>query len=237
MKNIEHHLLIGRNSSNTHITQIVEPMLAKFYKYWQEMKLFAAIANVFDPRSKLSYIEFKLREKGEAPEIVAVDIENIQTALYSWYKEYVKASENEKPPASRKEDAEDIICIGEAEDEDALAFRQHLARTKGIGSTSAPTGELDLYLQENNVIIPSKANFDLLEWWRINSLRFPTLGQLARTVLMIPATSVASESAFSASGRVLDDFRTSLNPDTLEALVCTQDWLHGLDEANNLDDV
>jgi len=118
-----------------------------------------------------------------------------------------------------------------------LAFRQHLARTKGIGSTSAPTGELDLYLQENNVIIPSKANFDLLEWWRINSLRFPTLGQLARTVLMIPATSVASESAFSASGRVLDDFRTSLNPDTLEALVCTQDWLHGLDEANNLDDV
>ena len=54
---------------------------------------------------------------------------------------------------------------------------------------------------------------------------------------MIPATSVASESAFSASGRVLDDFQTSLNPDTLEALVCTQDWLHGLDEANNLDDV
>ena len=91
-------------------------MLAKFYKYWQEMKLFSSIENVFDHCSKLFYIEFKLREKGEAPEIVAVGIENIQTALYSWYKEYVKASKHEKPPASRKEDAEEIIRIGEAED-------------------------------------------------------------------------------------------------------------------------
>jgi hypothetical protein len=38
-------------------------------------------------------------------------------------------------------------------------------------------------------------------------------------------TAVASESAFSTGGRVLDDFRTSLTPFMLEALVCTQDWL------------
>ncbi|KNZ50091.1 putative signal peptide protein [Puccinia sorghi] len=55
-----------------------------------------------------------------------IDIENIRTALYSWYKEYVKASNHEKQPSSRKDDAEDIVCISEAEDEDSLAFRQHL---------------------------------------------------------------------------------------------------------------
>jgi len=44
-------------------------------------------------------------------------------------------------------------------------------------------------------------------------------------VLAIPISTVASESTFSTSGRILDDFRTSLTPFTLQALVCTQDWL------------
>ena len=35
----------------------------------------------------------------------------------------------------------------------------------------------------------------------------------------------ASESAFSTSGRILDGFRSSLTPMTLQALICTQDWL------------
>jgi hypothetical protein len=48
---------------------------------------------------------------------------------------------------------------------------------------------------------------------------------MARDVLAIPITTVASESIFSTSGRILDDFRTSLTPFMLEALVCTQDWL------------
>lgn len=48
---------------------------------------------------------------------------------------------------------------------------------------------------------------------------------MARDVLAIPITTVASESAFSTGGRILDDFRTSLTPFMLEALVCTQNWL------------
>ena len=48
---------------------------------------------------------------------------------------------------------------------------------------------------------------------------------MARDILAIPITTVASESAFSTSGRILDDFRTSLTPFMVQALVCTQDWL------------
>ncbi|KAA1076373.1 hypothetical protein PGT21_028730 [Puccinia graminis f. sp. tritici] len=33
--------------------------------------------------------------------------------------------------------------------------------------------------------------------------------------------------AFSTGGRVLSDHRTRLRPDTLEALVCTQNWICG----------
>jgi len=67
--------------------------------------------------------------------------------------------------------------------------------------------------------------FDILAWWKGQSTRFPILSTMARDVLAIPISTVASESAFSTSGRILDDFRTSLTPFMVEALVCTQDWL------------
>ena len=38
-----------------------------------------------------------------------------------------------------------------------------------------------------------------------------------------------SESAFSAGGRTLDDFRTSLTSTMVERLVCTNDWLRAND--------
>jgi len=83
--------------------------------------------------------------------------------------------------------------------------------------------ELDRYLAEECEEDCKK--FDILTWWKGQSTRFPILSSLARDVLAIPISTVASESAFSTGGRILDDFRSSLTPFMVEALVCTQDWL------------
>lgn len=83
--------------------------------------------------------------------------------------------------------------------------------------------ELNIYLSE--AIVEEDNSFDILRWWKINSERFPILSKLARVVLAIPISNVASESAYSTSGSVLDPFRSSLTPKIVEALVCTQDWL------------
>ena len=93
----------------------------------------------------------------------------------------------------------------------------------GCSSSSSSKSELDKFLGEEPEDDGPK--FDILAWWKGNSSRFPVLACLARDVLAIPISTVASESAFSTGGRVLDDFRTSLTPFMVEALVCTQDWL------------
>lgn len=48
---------------------------------------------------------------------------------------------------------------------------------------------------------------------------------MARDFLAIPASTVASESAFSSSGRLVSPHRNRLHPKTIEALMCAQSWL------------
>ena len=71
-----------------------------------------------------------------------------------------------------------------------------------------------------------KLELDVLAFWRANQFRYPILARMARDFLAIPVSTVASESTFSASGRVLDQQRSSLSKDTVEALICTKDWLY-----------
>ena len=85
--------------------------------------------------------------------------------------------------------------------------------------------ELDKYLSEDNE--EDKKGFDILKWWKDNENRFPVLSRMARDLLAVPIPTVASESAFSSSRRILDDFRSSLTPTMVERLICANDWIRG----------
>ena len=78
---------------------------------------------------------------------------------------------------------------------------------------------------EDELVPLSKENFSVLDWWKVAGTRYPTLRMLARDIFAIPVSTVASESTFSTSGRVISDHHCSLTPETLEALMCSQDWI------------
>ena len=88
--------------------------------------------------------------------------------------------------------------------------------------------QLELYLDEARYIDSrGSATFDILSFWKGNEFRYPEVAAMARDILSIPISTVASESTFSTGGRVIDQYRSSLKPDIVEALVCTKDWLYG----------
>nr|GEX67635.1 hypothetical protein [Tanacetum cinerariifolium] len=65
--------------------------------------------------------------------------------------------------------------------------------------------------------------FNALEWWNVHQLKYPVLSKMARDVLAIPISTVASEETFSAGGRVIDLYRSALKSSTVEMLLCGGD--------------
>jgi len=91
--------------------------------------------------------------------------------------------------------------------------------------------EIDAYLGEPTIDDDEdNEDFDVLKYWKISEKKIPILSIMARDVLSIPTTIVASESAFSKGGRVLSKYRSSILLDHVQILICTQNWLHGFSE-------
>jgi hypothetical protein len=197
-------------------------MLAKYNKYWGDYKSFNIlifVAVALDPRyklgnyTKIATLEMFGKVKGE---LVWDEMTNTLTELFQDYGKKYSPSQKETKSEEAKKDKEE---------EEGSLMRSLIAKRlkmNNCGVTSSKS-ELEKYLSEENEEQSNK--FDILGWWKINSTRFPVLSRLARDVLAVPISTVASESAFSTGGRILDDFRSSLTPFMVEALICTQDWL------------
>ena len=90
------------------------------------------------------------------------------------------------------------------------------------------SNEIDKYLDENCESRMGDVKFEILGWWKANSNRYQVLSKLARDVLVIPVSTIASKLVFSIGGRILDPFWSSLSPLMVQNLVCAQDWLQAL---------
>ena len=58
-----------------------------------------------------------------------------------------------------------------------------------------------------------------LEFWKINGFLYPHVGNFAKAMLAIPATSVASERVFSTAGNIISSQRACLLPENANMLI------------------
>ncbi|XP_075659325.1 zinc finger BED domain-containing protein RICESLEEPER 1-like [Castanea sativa] len=185
-------------------------MKKKYDKYWGSMdniNLMLFVAVVLDPRYRLKYVKFWFREWYENDKEDEMSFK-IRDALKRLYVERVGqngASSSSGSGASLSRDS--MPSVGNASLSDRIKsynnrFKQHLVDENSVENKS----ELDRYLLESSKD-PDVEDFDILMWWKMNSSRYQVISQIARDVLAIPVSTVASEYAF------------------IEAFICTQNWL------------
>ncbi|XP_072991873.1 zinc finger BED domain-containing protein RICESLEEPER 2-like [Typha latifolia] len=107
-----------------------------------------------------------------------------------------------------------------------LDFEMYLSEM-AVNQPTKP--ELEQYLEES--LVPRIQEFDILNWWKLNTLKYPTLSKMARDVLAIPMSMISTGSSIFGTGtgsRILDEYRSSMCPETVEALFCAKDWLQYL---------
>jgi hypothetical protein len=96
------------------------------------------------------------------------------------------------------------------EDEDDYFQSQQGTHVSNEGDSDT---DLEKYMAEKLKLSKEAFDkFDILSWWKTHQDVYPVLSLLARDVLAIQVFTVASESAFSAGGRVIDPFRSRLDP-------------------------
>ncbi|CAN1222014.1 Putative AC transposase [Linum grandiflorum] len=200
--------------SNEVIQRMAASMWTKFIKYWQVIQDLLAVAVVLDPRYKLDIVEYYAeRIAMDGSSLNANTIRGILGDLVIEYQ--VRLNGNNNAPTTGNH----MAGSSSTEDQGFDLFVSQRKRSR----TSSVTAELDSYLNED--ILPRQPDFDILMWWKINGPKYPILQNIARDILAVPVTSVASESTFSSGGRLIDPHRSRLHESTMEALMCTRTWL------------
>ncbi|KAK7331047.1 hypothetical protein VNO77_25257 [Canavalia gladiata] len=214
---------------NTILANMGYEMKKKYDKYWGQIihvnpLLYFGV--ILDPSYKFKYIEWSFKEMYTADlDFVSEMCFTVKLNLSRMYQWYVSLHGNQNNVGQSSQGSIQGNSVESSPSEinthaaRKMAFKQHLREKSSIDDKN----ELDRYLAESCVDGDDK--FDVLLWWKQNSSRFPFLSCMARDIFAIPVSTVASESAFSTGGRVLDTFRSSLSPEMTEALICSQNWL------------
>ncbi|KAJ1262871.1 hypothetical protein BS78_09G141900 [Paspalum vaginatum] len=129
-------------------------------------------------------------------------VEEFIAVVKQMYQAYACFPESATGPISSVNNAEPKSDFMEQEDDD---LQNYLYETHGL--TDGEATDLEKYMAEPPLRV------------------YPVLSVLAHDVLAIQASTVASESAFSNGGHVIDPFRSRLEPEIVEALVCAKDWM------------
>lgn len=209
---------------------ILKPMEAVFVKYFQRIPRLYCYALILDPRLKLHGLDVALKMLGEA---LNIDYSSTFTQIADEFLEVLSMYEEKfgstlRPPPSLPS---------------SLVFRLFAARLKELelkelelqkdSSPSSSVHQRKAKNEFNKKYIETPCSLrlnsrgpdpNIIMWWKDNKLFHVVLAQLARDVLASPVSTVSSADAFNINGRVVEDQRSCLAPDILEAIMCLKDF-------------
>ncbi|KAJ4757216.1 Zinc finger BED domain-containing protein RICESLEEPER 1 [Rhynchospora pubera] len=196
----------------------------QFARFVKEAEDIFIVAGVLDPRFKLSFFEYCVKEIGNFIGLEKT-IGDYREIINKFFSEYAKKEADLVSPS-----LEVVGTINtQAHEGNLLNNNTYLPPTTITERFSLykkeGKSELDKYLSEE-VIDTGDEDFDLLGWWKQNQSRFPILSTMARDLLAVPASAYSTVSSnlydlYDYEDKVTDkvDFRLA------EAVICSKDWI------------
>jgi hypothetical protein len=218
----------GCLSSDHIMSTVAISMRSKYEKYWgsmDKMNLMLYVAFVVDPRYKMKILMWWLKMCNGPiwADKIEKRVRELLDRLIEQYSKFQGVAVSQFNATSRSADNTNLNVVDDdtesVVDKIHNLISQHLEEKNDLECKS----EVDRNLLDG--CEAATKHFDVLGWWKINAPKYPIIATITRDVLAMPISTVAFESAFSTRGRILDPFRSTLSPLTVEALVCTQNWI------------
>ncbi|KAH9734400.1 BED-type domain-containing protein [Citrus sinensis] len=219
--------------------------IVKFLKVFYDATLLLIVASILDPLAKMDFAKhiFEIIF-GNDSLIVEQMTKAMKDLLNEFYDAYSAFSASSTPSmygesglsgtyggtssSQRFTTETNLVDVAGGECDDAFQvarpFLGYARKVSVQNESKRVVYEVERYLKDP-VEDPSNLKLNVLLWWRVNGSRYPILEKITRDVLVVPVSTVASESAFSTGHRIIDEYRSSLTSAMVEALICTENWL------------
>jgi hypothetical protein len=198
-------------SDNPTIESLPAAMKDKFMKYWTDIHGLMVVATVLDPRRKMKFL-YAMYTQIYGPDGMVREVQKVKDLLTDLVKEYESSSVEGFGATDGGSSSSKAQNEGDAEVDEI--FDKYMA--------AEPVVLTNMYLEED--MLPRTLELDVIEWWKVGGFKYTALRKVARDILAILVTTVASESVFSTSGRIISPNRSRLAPNMVEALMCMQAW-------------
>ncbi|KAL3829207.1 hypothetical protein ACJIZ3_018009 [Penstemon smallii] len=182
-----------------------EDMYIKAQNYSDQVcNVFIYMTAILDPRIKVELIPENLNLESYLEEARNHFIRNYSTSYFPSITNAYSSSSTQ-----------------ELQDRGSVSFAEEIARKKRRASMNSVTDELTQYLSEPPAPLPT----DVMEWWKVNSSRYPRLSLMARDFLAVQSTALPPENVFFGNGDEIDRQRFSTPQYNTQALLCVNSWL------------
>ena len=236
------------------LRSVVVPMKDKFLQYWCDIPMLYSFAFILDPRAKLKGFTNVLRLlsqlNGNDYSCYLTEVRAELSVIFAKYDEKfggVRLQRAAQPgPTGKRKTAWGRIFGGESSSSGSSLSGTTLGSVTSLGSGSTSSlhrrtsasallqaatsgaslssgSELSAYL-DSDTVNQYDDDFNILNWWHEHKLSYPILSILARDVMTVPVSTISSESAFSMTGRIIEERRRRLGPEVVEMLALIKDW-------------
>ncbi|KZV21578.1 zinc finger BED domain-containing protein RICESLEEPER 1-like, partial [Dorcoceras hygrometricum] len=226
-------------SNEPPLIECIISMKTKWEKYFLNIPDIFLCAIVLDPRLKLDGLGELLTLYYDSLDSITdacpssfMIISSVRHSLTEIYTEYNEKYDSQVATQTQHTTSSIITS--------RLTKAQNLIRDR----TKRPRGSSSFNLELENYLTTTfdfsatedEDTFDILRWWAQKKQVYLILSLMAKEILACPVSTVAVEQAFSMRENTLDERRSTIRPENLEAQCLLNDWSRAASRTQDQDE-